>query len=73
MNNLSESAIKTFKPDGVRCDSCLMFFFELTVVFTSNVGFKDLCLKCAKKNDIFHNKDINTFPSKIEFDKRRVI
>ena len=73
MNNLSETAVKTFKHDGDKCDSCKTFFFELSPIFTNTVGFKDLCFKCVIKNDFEHNKNINKFPSKIEFDKRRVI
>lgn len=74
MSNLAETAIKTFHPDGKQCDHCKKFFLgTLLAVFTNTVGFKDLCVKCNEKNDLWHNKNINSFPTKIEFDKRRVI
>jgi len=73
VNNLAETAIKSYWPSGNRCDTCKKYFHNLKEIFTSHVGFKDLCKNCTVNNDIFHNKNINTFPSKIQFDKRRVI
>ena len=57
----------------VACDRCNRYHKSLTAIFTSNIGFKDLCDWCVKINESDDNKQLNTFPTKIEFDKRRVI
>ena len=55
------------------CDDCKHYTKEAFVLFINKVGFRSFCKLCKKKNEFNHNKNINTFPSKIEFDKRRVI
>jgi len=64
---------KIMNHSGVQCDDCKKHFAELTTIFTSKIGFKDVCDKCKLGRENHYSRGLNSFPSKIEFDKRRVI
>ena len=70
-NSTCKDPLKTVKSSGEQCDHCRGYFDKLLLVFTNNIGFKELCDKCGKKNEFFYNKGLGKFPTNKEFANRR--